>query len=1059
MTPREGNLGSTPPPARLGPYEILGPLGTGGMGRVYRARDTRLQRTVAIKVLLPEFAQDPHFRARFEQEAKAAGSLNHPNIVSIYDVGSDSGATYIVSELVEGTSLRELIDQGPVPVRRSLAIGMELAEAIAAAHATGVVHRDLKPENIMLTKQGHVKVLDFGLAKSVLVSGVVASGETQLLTQPGVLLGTPSYMSPEQVKMQPVDQRSDIFSFGSVLYELVSGKRAFTSDNAIGIMHAITSSEPEPLPAGVPRGLVQLLQRCLAKEPANRFQSAADLGYALKMIDSGLVESPLSIESKQPNQRGARMWAAAAVLAIVVVGAVGYWTMRQKDHPDSVSGSPKGKATVAAGSEAGNVGGENTASKTGISVTTGPQSDSVSQHSDKRSGRKTEAVSKETVSRADGGGAGADHAGPNQQAITGAAVITTVAGREWKFAADGLPALQVALGSSFGVAVDNDGNIYAADHRTHAIVKIDQRGILHVLAGPVSVPRNRPSNPYSLAIDSSGVIYFGENGQRLRKLLPSGEVTTIAGSDRRGFSPDGSVAAGSAVASVTGIAVAADGSVLFSEWENNRVRRVDAQGRLRTVAGDGQGRFAGDGGPAVQASLFHPEQLALDHAGNLYVADRDNRRVRKIALDGRISTVAGPLVCPTGVTVNKKDEVYLADPCRRQVFVVRNGSASPVGGTGPSNWEPSGMGGPATAASFDEMSLASDDNGLLVSSPDQGHIYRIASDGRFSIAAGTGNWRATADGTPARQASFQVPSHLAFDGAGEIFLSDANGNRIYRIDRNGTVTRIAGNGHGVYRGEGVLAKQTMVAEPRGIRVRPDGTLIFVERGSNRIRQITPDGILRTLAGNGRAEYSGDGGPAVQAALNQPIEVCLDASGNVYVADTSNQRVRKIAPDGTIQLLAGNGVRGFSGDGGPAERASLNDPIGLELGPDGSLYIADTGNRRVRRVYRGVISTVVSDGLLSISQLTMGPDGALYITDPTAARVRRLDLKTGVLTVAAGNGDQSASGDGGAAIEAGLGDPRGLAFDPGGNLYVTDIKTGLLRVIRPGQSPSRQRQAK
>ena len=366
------------------------------------------------------------------------------------------------------------------------------------------------------------------------------------------------------------------------------------------------------------------------------------------------------------------------------------------------------------------------------------------------------------------------------------------------------------------------------------------------------------------------------------------------------------------------------------------------------------------------------------------------------------------------------------------------------------------MGGPATAASFDEWSLASDDDDLLVSSPDHGYIYRIGADGRFSIAAGTGNWRATADGTPAREAAFQTPSHLALDGAGAIFLSDAYGHRIYRIDRSGTVTRLAGNGHAMYEGENVNAKQSRLNEPRGIRIRPDGSLVFAETGNNRIRQITSDGVLRTLAGNGRAEYSGDGGPATSAALNRPIEVCLDASGNVYIADSGNHRIRKIAPDGTIQLVAGNGTRGFSGDGGPAERASLNDPIGLELGPDGSLYIADTGNRRVRRVYRGTITSVISDGLLSLSQLALGPDGGLYITDSAAARVRRLDLKSGLLTVIAGNGDPGTSGDGGAALQAGLEDPHGLAFDAAGNLYVTEVKPGLLRVIRPGQGSARQR---
>jgi len=206
-------------------------------------------------------------------------------------------------------------------------------------------------------------------------------------------------------------------------------------------------------------------------------------------------------------------------------------------------------------------------------------------------------------------------------------------------------------------------------------------------------------------------------------------------------------------------------------------------------------------------------------------------------------------------------------------------------------------------------------------------------------------------------------------------------------------------------------------------------------------------VLRTLAGNGKAEYSGDGGPAVAASLNNPLGVCLDASGNVYFADVNNNRIRKVTPDGTISLVAGNGTRGYSGDGGPAEMAALSGPTGVLVGPDASLYIADAGNRRVRRVANGTITSVVDDGLGSANQLAFGPDGALYIVDNQAARIRRFDLKSRTLTTLAGNGDRSYSGDGRPPTEAGIGDPRGLAFDAAGNLYFADFKTGLVRVIR------------
>src|SRR5262245_10132476 len=280
---------------RLGPYEILSPLGAGGMGEVWRARDTRLDREVAIKVLPASFAQDADRLRRFEQEARATSALNHPNILTVYDIGDHEGAPYIVSELLEGEILREQLppqsEAGPLPPRKAVEYARQIASGLAAAHEKGIVHRDLKPENLFVTKDVRVKILDFGLAKlkpQKLSGGVDSQAPTlKPLTNPGVVLGTVGYMSPEQVRGQEADHRSDIFSFGIILHEMLSGQRTFTGDSMVELMSAILKEEPAELSetnAKISPALDKIVRRCLEKKPERRFQTASDLGFALEAL-------------------------------------------------------------------------------------------------------------------------------------------------------------------------------------------------------------------------------------------------------------------------------------------------------------------------------------------------------------------------------------------------------------------------------------------------------------------------------------------------------------------------------------------------------------------------------------------------------------------------------------------------------------------------------------------------------------------------------------------------------------------------------------------------------
>ena len=276
---------------RLGPYEILTPLGSGGMGEVYKARDPRIGREVAVKILPSEYCNDPDRLRRFELEARAAGMLNHPNILAILDVGTGSHSPYLVSELLDGETLRDKIRLGPIPGRKAMDYAIQLSHGLAAAHERNIVHRDLKPENIFVTKDGRIKILDFGLAKLVLPeagNGEASQLETGVVeSKPGIVLGTVGYMSPEQVRGLPSDQRSDIFAFGAILYEMLTAKRAFQGQTAADTLSAILQKDPPEMSQFVPDvspALQRVIHRCLEKDPEQRFHSAHDLGFALESL-------------------------------------------------------------------------------------------------------------------------------------------------------------------------------------------------------------------------------------------------------------------------------------------------------------------------------------------------------------------------------------------------------------------------------------------------------------------------------------------------------------------------------------------------------------------------------------------------------------------------------------------------------------------------------------------------------------------------------------------------------------------------------------------------------
>ncbi|MEO8502015.1 MAG: serine/threonine-protein kinase, partial [Vicinamibacteria bacterium] len=316
---------------RLGPYEILSLLGEGGMGEVYRARDHRLSREVAIKVLHREVSSDPDSVRRFEQEARAAGGINHPNIVAVYDTGLHEGAPYIVSELLQGETLRARLERGVPGARKSVEYGVQICRGLAAAHEKSIVHRDLKPENVFLTKDGMVKILDFGIAKLGPSVGdpTGTEVETRSRTEAGTVMGTAGYMSPEQVRGLATDHRSDFFAFGAVLFEMITGTRGFRGATPADTMSAILREDPtDPSRIGAewPAGLLRVVRRCLEKSPEDRFQTARDLGFAL---EGSTTETTGSSGRTSAEPLAFRGWKAGVALAILAGGGlVGAWCAR-----------------------------------------------------------------------------------------------------------------------------------------------------------------------------------------------------------------------------------------------------------------------------------------------------------------------------------------------------------------------------------------------------------------------------------------------------------------------------------------------------------------------------------------------------------------------------------------------------------------------------------------------------------------------------------------------------------------------------------------------------------
>jgi uncharacterized repeat protein (TIGR01451 family) len=583
------------------------------------------------------------------------------------------------------------------------------------------------------------------------------------------------------------------------------------------------------------------------------------------------------------------------------------------------------------------------------------------------------------------------------------------------FSGDGGPAISAQLFTPKGLALDGSGNLFIADSTNHRIRKVTPAGTISTVAGvgfmgfppSQSVGDGGPATaarlfyPEGVAVDVSGALLIADtNNYRIRKVT-AGIISTVAGVGQRGFLGDGQLAVFALLSAPSSVTVDASGNILIADTGNSRIRRVTPDGVIQTIAGNGTQGPAVDGGPATAAAIAYPNGVAADASGNIFIADTQHSRIRKVNASGTISTVAG-----TGTL-----------------------------GSG-------GDGGPATSAQLSYPNWVDvDANGNLFIA-DRGYaavyfkIRKVTPAGVISTAAGNGNF---GDGGNARLASFGSPMGLALDSSGSLYVADTNHSRIRKISRPGTVSTVATGSNGVaviavdasdnvyfsecgfsiYKLTPQGAQSTLATNEynwyfcdyyyyyaRGaVAVDAGGNLIVANTFSNRIDKVAPNGQITPFAGTGTYGFAGDGGPATAAQFRNPWGLALDSAGNLYIADMSNNRIRKITPGGVISTVAGTGVSGFSGDGGAASSAQLSGPGGVAVDAAGNLYIADSFNNRIRRV------------------------------NPA-----------GIITTVAGTGLAGFAGDGGLATSARLSFPTGLVLDSAGNLFIADNGNDRIRRI-------------
>jgi RHS repeat-associated protein len=686
----------------------------------------------------------------------------------------------------------------------------------------------------------------------------------------------------------------------------------------------------------------------------------------------------------------------------------------------------------------------------------------------------------------------ADRSNQRVRKVAPDGTMTTIAGTgAFGFSGDTNAATAAQLYNPSGVLVTANNTIYIADENNNRIRVINPAGQINTLAGggAATAGDGAPAtaaplgSPRDVAIGPDGSLYIADrSNHRIRRVAPDRTISTVAGSGTAGFAGDSGQATSAQLNYPSGVAVASDGTIFVADTYNHRIRKIAPNGVISTVAGNGNAGFAGDSGQATSARLYYPIDVVVASDGSLYIADQYNHRIRKVASDGTISTVAGngtagsdgdgsaatsaELYYPESVLV-VGSTIYIADSYNHKVRrVASNGTISTFAGTGTAGF--SGDTGQATAATlrYPQGLVALGDGSILIGDSSNHRVRRVAANGVISTFAGSANAGSAGNGGAATSASLSSPIGLAVDTSGLVFIADSSNHRIQRVALNNTITTVAGTHSSGYTsfGDGKPADLAQLRGPTDVATGPDGAIYIADTDHHRIRRINVDGTITTVAGNGVAGSQGDGDQAIYASLYYPSGVSVDASGNLYIADRYNHRVRKVAPNGIISTLAGTGVSGLSGDSGNATAAQLHYPYAVLALADGSVLISDQYNHRVRKVAtNGTISTLAGttsgfagDGQAAVSArltypigLAADSAGRIFVADSSNHRVRRIGGDGKITTVAGTNASGFTSfGDGRQANLAQLDNPRDVALGPDGSLYIAEYGRHRVRRIQP-----------